>query len=281
MRALMAVAAGLVLIAVAAGADTPGEEAVKQAVKALKDKRGQVKDKTDQALLDAAIKDLEDRLAQVGKVVPGEEKKDAAFLPPKGWELKFNAARNGATYSPKTGELKLVYDFADAKQLKDFEYADDAKPSVQKGVLTLKGGDAIKHRAKFLTLTVACDMQVGEGEAMQTTEGYALFVGPNQQRQTVIDLRAGGQAKTFVAGGPAGVNPVNGVSAVTLKEWSIGETKIGVVAGTLDRSGKKPDNRPAGQLVLAASNAPNAYKRLVVTGKLDPEWAKEFFADPK
>ncbi|MCZ2343383.1 MAG: hypothetical protein LC104_16560, partial [Bacteroidales bacterium] len=91
-------------------ADTPGEEAVKDAIKTLKAKRAAVKDKADQALLDTAIKDLEERLTQVGKGEPEPEaKKDEPFVMPKGWELKFNTGRNRPIFDPKTGELRLVY----------------------------------------------------------------------------------------------------------------------------------------------------------------------------
>ncbi len=264
-------------------ADTPGEEAIKNAIKVLKEKRAMVNDRADQALLDTAVKDLEERLAQVGKgEAAPEAKKDEPFAMPKGWELKFNTGKTRPTFDPKTGVLKLAYDFSDAKQFKDFEYADEVKPTVLKGVLTVKGGDSLQHRVKFVTLSVACEVMVGApGEPVQTSEGYALFVGPNGQRQTVVDVRSGGAAKTFIAGGPLGVNAVGGAVTMPLKNWSISETKVGVVAGTLDRSGKKTDGKAAGRLILTASNATNTYRNLTVTGVIDPEWAKEFFADKK
>ena len=114
-------------------ADTPGEVAVKDAIKTLKAKRAEVKDKADQALLDTAIKDLEERLAQIGKGEPEPEaKKDEPFVMPKNWELKFNTGKAKPTYDPKTGVLKLAYDFSDAKQLKDFEYDKDTPPKLNR-----------------------------------------------------------------------------------------------------------------------------------------------------
>ncbi len=148
-RPLLSVVFFLAACSTAVPADTPGEEAVKDAVKTLKVKRTAAKDKADQALLDTAIRDLEERLAQVGKGEPGEEKKGEPFVLPKGWELKFNTGKTRPSYDPKTGEMKLAYDFSDAKQLKDFEFDDEVKPAVQKGTLTVKGGCEIKHVAKY------------------------------------------------------------------------------------------------------------------------------------
>lgn len=59
------------------------------------------------------------------------------------------------------------------------------------------------------------------------------------------------------------------------------ETKAGLKAGVIDVSGKKKTDATAGHLILSATSAPNQYGKLTVSGTLDPEWAKEFFADGK
>lgn len=200
-RMLLACVGCVLLGAVVAADDTPGEEAVKEAVKALKEKRAAVKDAGDQALLDAAIGDLEERLAQIGKGEPEPEvMKDEPFVMPKGWELRFNTGRSRPIYDPKTGMLKISYDFSDIKQLRDFEFADDVRPTMQRGVLTVKGGDEIKHVVKFKTFSMACVVAIGaRGKFLKTSDGYWLLAADNN-RDTVIDVCFGEAGDTFIAG---------------------------------------------------------------------------------
>ena len=252
--------------------------AVKDAIKTLKEKRAAVKDKADQALLDTAIKDLEERLAQVGKGEPAPEaKKDEPFDMPKNWELKFNTGKSRPSYNPKTGELKLMYDFVDVKQLKDFEYAEDVKPNLQKGVLTLKGGTEIKHVARFRTIEVGGDMLSKYGCVMKIGS-YKLRLNNKPNRGDAYELIEKDREVSHVmlAGGFVGSN------TVTLKSWYITPKLVGVKVGNEDNSARRNESGESlGQLVLCADQAPNSYKRLTITGTLDPEWAKEFFADKK
>lgn len=262
-------------------ADSPGEEAVKDAIKMLKAKRAAVKDKADQALLDTAIKDLEERLAQVGNGEPEPEaKKDEPFVMPKGWELKFNTGKARPTYIPKTGELKLTYDFADAKQIKDFEFDKEAKPQVQKGVLTIKGGEEVKHIVKFKTLTVSVELSCGSmGQTMETTGGYALKSWVYPGGGCGLKLEEGGKELTE---GDVGVKFIGQNFFVPIKAWTISEKSVALKAGTADVSTKRAaSEKYVGQLTLTAKKAPNAYRKLILTGIPDPEWAAEFFADKK
>jgi hypothetical protein len=259
-------------------ADTPGEEAVKDAIKTLKVKRAALKDKADQALLDTAIKDLEERLAQVGKGEPEPEaKKDEPFVMPKGWELKFNTGKSRPTYNPKTGELKLVYDFADAKQLKDFEYDAEVKPTIQKGVLTLKGGTELKHVARFLTIDVGGDMLSRYGCLMKIG-AFKLVLNNKPNRGDFYELHEnGGEITNVCLNGIGGNN-----QAVPLKSWYITRKLVGAKAGREDNSARRNESSESlGHLVLCADRFPNSYKMLTLTGTLDPKWAKEFFADKK
>jgi hypothetical protein len=280
-RAIMAVVGCLFLAAVMA-ADTPGETAVKEAIKTLKEKRAVVKDRGDQALLDAVITDLEERLAQIGKGEPEPEaKKDEPFVMPKGWELRFHTGKNRATFDPKTGVLKFAYDFSDPKQMKDFEFSDDVKPTVQRGTLTIKGGDEIKHVVKFKTISVGCVVVIGaRGKFLKTSEGYWLFAA-DDNHNTVIDVCYGEARDTFIAGKGLGRYVLGKGIPVAISEWFVGDTKTGLKAGFIDVSGKKKANVAAGHLILSATSAPNSYAKLTISGTLDPEWAKEFFADKK
>ncbi len=259
------------LLSVVVAADTPGEEAVKDAIKTLKAKRAAVKDKADQALLDTAIKDLEERLAQVGKGEP-EPKKDEAFVMPKGWELRFNTGKNRPTYDAKTGEMKLVYDFSDAKQLKDFEFDKDCKPAVQKGVLMVRGGEQVTHVVKFNTASVSfivlCE---GQGDCFKTSNNTVLHFleGAGFQFFHGGKLLAFKAAKQLVVGHSV---PVENLT-VTEKRCSVtvGKTEVG---GAVDKG-------TFGQFTLMGKEAKAGFSALRVIGTIDPEWAKEFFADKK
>lgn len=258
-------------------ADTPGEEAVKDAIKTLKAKRAAVKDKADQALLDTAIKDLEERLTQVGKGEPEPEaKKDEPFVMPKGWELKFNTGRNRPIFDPKTGELRLVYDFSDPKQLKDFEYDKDFKPAVQKGVLSVKGGEKIQHVVRFLTASVSCEaMAESKGDLLSWDDKLFLWVGHRQAGFTNnFDLWYGGQVITAKGNTPGEMV----TKLVAVKNFQITPKKAAVTMNGIEVSAAIKDGK-AGQLIIQPKQASNHYKRLELVGTLDPEWAKDFFAD--
>jgi hypothetical protein len=278
-RFLLGVLFCLALYATTARADTPGEEAVKEAIKTLKEKRATVKDKADQLLIETAIRDLEERLAQVGKGEPAPEaKKDGDAALPKNWELKFNTGKAKPTFDPKTGVLKLAYDFSDAKQLKDFTFADDVKPAVQKGMLTVKGGDEIQHVVKFKTISVGVVVVLGGEEIPLKTSGdYWVFAAGKDQ--TVIDVCYGKSGDTFIAGKGLGRKVHGNNTSLTITEWFVSETKVGLKAGNIDVSGKKKSDATPGQLILAAKSAPNQFSKLTVSGTVDPEWAKAFFAD--
>jgi hypothetical protein len=260
--------------------DTPGEEAVKDTIKALKAKRAAVKDKADQALLDTVIKDLEERLAQVGKGDPDDpDKKVDPIMLPRNWELKFNTGKSRPTYNAKTGELKLAYDFSDPKQLKDFESADDTKATVQKGILTVKGGGELKHVVSFKTLTVTGTFVCGQiGRPIQTTEGYGIqihtvgFAGVNHPMAVAIFAK-----EKEIASKNLGLGNIEDSVSIPLKKWYIGPTTMGIEIGQVDLSGKIEEGK-AGQLRFVAGTAPNQYSKINITGIIDPKWAKEFFA---
>ena len=280
-RPLLSVVFFLAACSTAVPADTPGEEAVKDAVKTLKVKRAASKDKADQALFDTAIRDLEDRLAQVGKGEPEPEVKRAEpFMLPKNWELKFNTGKAKPTYDPKTGEMKLLYDFSDPKQLKDFTHVQDVRPTIQKGVLSIKGGDEIEHHVRFRTISVGVVVTLGGDEVpLRTSSGYWLFAAGRDD--TVLDACFGKSGDTFVAGRKLGLNVTGTGTPLAITDWFVSETKTGWKVGGLEVSGKKKTDAAAGHLILSAKAAPNHYQRLTVSGTLDPAWAKEFFADKK
>ena len=67
---------------------------------------------------------------------------------------------------------------------------------------------------------------------------------------------------------------------VLVKDFIVTDKKCGV---TLDGKGVASaiTSGTAGHLVFKAKQADSSYSKLTITGTLDSEWAKEFFADKK
>jgi hypothetical protein len=257
-------------------ADTPGEEAVKDAIKTLRAKRAAVKDKADQALLDTAIRDLEGRLAQAGKGEPKpEDKKDEPFVMPKNWELKFNTGAKRPAYDPKSGELKLAYDFADAKQLKDFELPEGSQSAVKKGVLTVERKEQLRHAVKFKAVRVSLDLYATERGVHLTTEGGLSLETNTTNRPKAFNLRVGDDS---IAQENTTSDTVR--QLVTVRDLFMTENRCGATVNGVKVSGAIK-NGNAGRLVLKAGTGLNQFTRLTLTGTIDPEWAKDFFADKK
>jgi hypothetical protein len=264
-------------------AETPGEVAVTEAIQLLKKERAALKEKADRDLLDAAIEDLDERLLQVGTSQPEPpEQKDGPFVMPKNWHLRFSTGRNRPTYNTQSGELKLVYDFADAKQLKDFEFAADAKPSIQKGVLTVKGGSELKHIASFKTLSVSGIFICGQfGRPLQTTEGHAVYIRERGFRglnhPIGVALVADGKE---TESRDLDLGFIENEVPIPLKSWDVGKTMMGLEIGRIEL-GVKIQERKAGHLRFVADSAPNRYSKMTISGVIDPQWAEEFFSEDK
>lgn len=275
-RFILGVLLSFGMLSLVTAADTPGEEAVKTAITWLKEKRATVKDKADQALLDTAIKDLEERLAQVGKGEPEPEgKKAEAFVMPKGWELKFNTGKAKPTYDPKTGVLKLAYDFSDAKQLKDFELPEGSQSEIKKGVLTVERKEQLSHVVKFKTINVSLDLLATADGVHLTTEGGLTLTTPQPNRITAFVLL---QAGEVIANENTTSNTLKQV--VTVRNFFMTDIRCGATVNGVKASGAIK-NGIAGRLQLKAGTGINQYSKLTISGTLDPVWAKEFFADNK
>jgi hypothetical protein len=211
---------------------------------------------------------------------PAPAKGGAAEVFPRNWETKFHTGKAKPTYDSKSNILRLSYDFADATQLKDFTFADDVKLTVQKGVLTLKGGDRLAHVVRFKTLSVGVTV-VFSGDVLEiplrSSSGYWLYAGGGND--THVDVCFGDRRDTFIAGKGLGRKAHGNGIPLTITEWFVGETKTGWRIGDQEISGQKRDAGPnAGNLILAAEKSPNQFTKLTVSGTVDLDWAKDFFA---
>jgi hypothetical protein len=180
-----------------------------------------------------------------------------------------------AAYNPKTEELTLTYDFRDKNQLKDFDTGKD-KPIVSRGVLKFLGGETITHVVRFHTLKmsglIVFENEDYNGDHFRTTEGHGMvgsttMGGPSP----LINLQI--RHVTKVTQGPKDVNFKRPIPF----EFDVSESRITLrfATTTLSAPGK---GLVAGQVQLLGGNSGNAFGRISMTGKLDPEWAKEFFA---
>lgn len=256
--------AGLLLTAVRAD-DTPGEEAIREAITILEARKAQAEKKDDKDKIDRAIADL-GKLLPAAKKDGGEAKADldlGKLVTPAMLKKKFAGK---AAFNPKTNELTLVYDFATKDQLKDFDVGDE-KPAVAKGLLALDAAVNIRHVAVFKTLTVT-----GTLTATKLNTGEAHL-------QTTSNVRVYGNGGIVVEGqGPQ--NDVGGMKPQVpcLFKLVVTEKRVALEAGA-NKGGLVRDVPKAGQLSLGGGPGGNRFAKVALTGVVDEDWAKEFFKD--
>lgn len=171
-----------------------------------------------------------------------------------------------ASFNPKTAELTLAYDFANKKQLSDFELGD-TKPVLAGGVLTLEAAATIRHIVEFKTLTVTGILRAG-----------GTAVG-EPHLATTSKVRVYGNGGLIVDG-QGGQNDIGGITAgsPTYFTLTITEKRLGFEAGT-KKGGLARDVPKAGQLILGGGGSGNQFSKLTLTGTMDDDWANRFFAE--
>lgn len=279
---LALLAAGLLFTSLRAD-DTPGEEAIKEAITILEARKAQAEKKEDKDKIDRAIADL-------GKLLPGAPKEGgekakadpdlAKLITPALLKKKFAGK---AAFNPKTGELTLVYDFATKDQLKDFDLGD-AKPVVKAGVVRIGPSDEIAHAAKFLSVRVTgvCLVEnVGgaKGEAYIRTndepgsEGCGFWITKGGVYTSLVLAE---KKKQLGESQAIKVEQIKGIAQPF--SLTVGPKKVILKVGSQELSGK-PTSESAGRLELLGGLGGLQIKSLVIVGVLDAEWAKEFFKE--
>jgi hypothetical protein len=248
--------------------ESPGEEAIREAITVLEARKAQVEKKEDKDKIAKAIVELE-------KLVPAKKAADpkaddlGKLLTPSLLKKKFAGK---AAFNPKTGELTLVYDFSAKEQLKDFEVGD-SKPGLAKGVLTVGPGENVRQVVRFKTLTVTGQVQIGSlsGRHFKTSE--KLWVGGSDKDIYILNENSSKEAEKYVS---AAFTPTK---ALTSFEFSVSPVRLALRIGEA-RIGLATKTTSAGQLELLGGNSGgNSYGKLVLQGQIDPEWAKEFFKE--
>jgi hypothetical protein len=266
----------LVSLAGVWAAESPAEDAIREAITVLEARKAQVEKKEDKDKIAKAIADLEKLLPAKKAGDPKDDGDLGKLLTPALLKKKFAGK---AAFNPKTGELTFVYDFLTKEQLKDFDLKD-AKPTLKAGALRVGPTEEIRHAVKFKTLKATAQIvveNVGAGKGhiyLGTSEDVEFRVPPVNGVWTGYSLAVKGEelAKSkainqdHVGGKP---------QQVTL---TVEPKKVVLKVGGEELSGKV--NLPsAGRLELHGGLAGLQVKSLVLTGVPDPEWAKEFFKE--
>ena len=173
-------------------------------------------------------------------------------------------------YTVKTGELVLVYDWTTPAQLKDFDVSK-AKPALAHGTIALEPGDSISHVVDFRTVTIAAPVLVPEmrGVMIKTSGGAIARVGG--QWPDTMYLEDGKATVQLVVPDRRrkGVQPIE----LTIAESRI-QFKYGI--GSPSQVSKRVADLRAGRTELRGGDAGFHYGTLVLTGKIDKEWAEQF-----
>jgi len=243
------------------GDDSLGDEAIKEAITILEARKAQAEKKEDQKKIGDAIASLEKLLAKAGdpkKVDPAKVDDELGLTP----AVLSKKLAGRAVFNKKTDELTLVYDLKDKADLKDFDLGD-AKPTIAKGVLPLKGGESIQHIVKFktLTLTGQISSHFNGKDHIGTTSGVTI------SGSGTLVIKGGGYAET-------GFWSDKGLFPFKLE---VLPTRVGFTSGT-KQGGVPVKDFSCGQVTLSGGSSGNQFTKLIFTGKLDDEWAKEFFS---
>jgi hypothetical protein len=257
-------------------AESPAEDAIREAITVLEARKAQVEKKEDKDKIAKAIADLEKLVPATKAADPKSDGDLAKLLTPALLKKKLVGK---AAFNPKTGELTLLYDFSTKEQLRDFDLKD-AKPTLKAGALRIGPTEEIRHAVKFKALKATAQIvveNVGAGKGhiyLGTSEAVEFRVPPVNGVWTGYSLAVKGEelAKSkainqdHVGGKP---------QQVTL---TVEPKKVVLKVGGEELSGKV--NLPAaGHLELHGGLGGLQVKSLVLTGVPDPEWAKEFFKD--
>lgn len=179
-------------------------------------------------------------------------------------------AASKATYDEQTGVLKLTYKFTDRKELKDFQ-CSDIEPKVAANAVYISAGQNIKHVVTFDTVNVSGVIGLKEmkGICISTTGG------------TAIGLGGAGKDGIYVA--PKGQKTLDKIVPARFRRGTIRfvvaiTDKRATLYWGNDQLGGESTDPGAGQVILHGGESGYAYGSLTITGKLNRDWAKKFFA---
>jgi hypothetical protein len=245
---------------------TAAHDAIVEAITILETRKAQTDDKHEQDRIAVAIAALQKLNGAVGAAG-----KDVKHIELTATTLK-KKLHTRAVYNQKTGELTLSYDFQNKRQLDDFDLGS-AKPVLRNGGVLMPAGESMRHLVHFKTLRVNGQLAASNfaGEHLRTTEGFGLNF-PNFYGAWRLGLVVDGKTVAQSENQPF-------VNKFTPFELAIEPERaavkfLGVAVGK-PLSAPVPD---AGQLELCGGFGGDLFAAVVISGKVDEEWAQTFFA---
>jgi hypothetical protein len=229
-----------------------------------------------QAAMDAQKRSLDEQVQ--AKTSEAKTVKAAAAAKPEKHESELNAKAlrklNGrAAY--KDGVLTVAYDWSNPKQLLDWDLGG-AKPTSERGALRLTAGDHIASKIHFLgeaKLTCELAMENYAGDHLLAPNG--LSVCGQSYNAWFIQIRVGGQRqaeavfdKNYVKTGDR--------NAFLPCEWTFTGNKAALKFATVNVA-KDVGASFNGGFTLASGDGGDGFRNVVLSGKVDPAWAKDFF----
>ena len=196
---------------------------------------------------------------------PGEAKKEITLA------LVKNKLKGKVAYDKKIALLTLAYDFTARSQLDDFD-VDMEKSSLTVGALNLEPQALAKHKVKFTEVTVGGIVYVKlmRGIMLKTTGGVSASLGGNSPN--TIYLNHPQSRAEFIV-------PVKERTGNIRFAVQIQPTQIAFSYGLRSLSLDVKD-ATAGFIEFSGGDLGFSYGQLVISGKMDADWAKDFFIPP-
>jgi hypothetical protein len=218
--------------------------------------------KADELLVRAAARDL----AKVPKS-PGAASLTLAMVKKK--------LQGKAVYDGKNRVLKLTYEFKSPEQLKDFD-ATGASPTLKGGFLQVPAGDRLKHLVKFKTVTVTGVVAItgAKGKLITTSEGVELSLIGGATDTNPLNIHFQGNLVNVSHALAPNERSGNIPFELNLATAQIGHR----FAGRKANFPSKKDQ--AGFLEFHGGEGGFGYAQLTISGTMDEDWAREFFAAP-
>jgi hypothetical protein len=168
-------------------------------------------------------------------------------------------------FDKKTGEVALAYDFANVKQMQDFEVSK-TKPVLNNDGLCLGVGVNVKHVARFRTMRVSAELRLKQmrGQVLRTDR---VSIGTGGLNPDTVYLGIEGHD------GSSAIVPDKLRSGVVPIKLAIEDERTLFAWGD-STVGKDAPGVPAGQLQLFGGENGFCFKKLVIAGELEPAWAE-------
>lgn len=176
-----------------------------------------------------------------------------------------------ARLDEKTGLLTIDYDFTSNDQLHDFELGT-AKPVAEGGALKMRGGDTIRHIVPFQTLTVKAEVKVGHilNDVVRTTKGAGISTGNSAfSYDAILVIHNAEVGRDNYAREDR--SEFERLFPLVLE---VEENRVGMKFGKA-RVGKAISEPLGGQVELSGGTSGIVFQRLVLSGKVAPDWARQ------